>query len=146
MKTLLQTVMAMEHVAGTIGAKANGEGVIGVAPGATIISLKVFDSFGGGASYQSILEAVEYATQIINDNDLPKEKCVINMSLGGPSSPAIDQAIKNIASTGVQFAIAAGNESQDADFVSQLVLAMRKCLHRIGRRQQIRHGRFLKLG
>ena len=34
------------HVAGTIGAKANGEGVIGVAPGATIISLKVFDSFG----------------------------------------------------------------------------------------------------
>ena len=69
--------------AGTIGAKANGEGVIGVAPGATIISLKVFDSFGGGASYQSILEAVEYAAQIINDNGLPKDKCVINMSLGG---------------------------------------------------------------
>ena len=106
------------HVAGTIAAKVDGNGVIGVAPGATIISLKVFDSYGKGGSYLSILEAIEHAAKIINENNLPKDKCVINMSLGGPSSPAMDQAIKNIASTGIQFAIAAGNESLDADYTS----------------------------
>ena len=35
------------HVAGTIAALANGEGVVGVAPGAELISLKVFVSNGG---------------------------------------------------------------------------------------------------
>ena len=106
------------HVAGTIAAKVDGKGVIGVAPGALITSLKVFNSSGGGASYSTVLSAIEYAAEIINDNDLPKDKCVINLSLGGGSSPAIDQAVKNIASTGIQFAIAAGNEAQDADNVS----------------------------
>ena len=106
------------HVAGTIAAKVDGKGVIGVAPGALITSLKVFNSSGGGASYSTVLSAIEYAAEIINDNNLPKDKCVINLSLGGGSSPSIDQAVKNIASTGIQFAIAAGNEAQDADNVS----------------------------
>ena len=35
------------HVAGTIAALANNRGVVGVAPGAEVISLKIFDSFGG---------------------------------------------------------------------------------------------------
>ena len=106
------------HVAGTIAAKVDGKGVIGVAPGALITSLKVFNSSGGGASYSTVLSAIEEAANIINDNNLPKDKCVINLSLGGGSSPSIDQAVKNIASTGIQFAIAAGNEAQDADNVS----------------------------
>ncbi|MCB4399752.1 S8 family serine peptidase [Synechococcus sp. MU1625] len=106
------------HVAGTIAAKVDGKGVIGVAPGALITSLKVFNSSGGGASYSTVLAAIEYAAEIINENNLPKDKCVINLSLGGGSSPSIDQAVKNIASTGIQFAIAAGNEAQDADNVS----------------------------
>ena len=106
------------HVAGTIAAKVNGKGVIGVAPGALITSLKVFNNSGGGASYATVLAAIEYAAEIINENNLPKEKCVINLSLGGGSSPSLDQAVKNIASTGIQFAIAAGNEAQDADNVS----------------------------
>ena len=45
------------HVAGTIAALANGVGVVGVAPGAEVISLKVFDSDGGGASYGTIISA-----------------------------------------------------------------------------------------
>ena len=106
------------HVAGTIGAKVNGKGVIGVAPGALITSIKVFNSSGGGASYGTILNAINYAAEIIINNNLPKEKCVINLSLGGPNSPAIDLAVKNLASLGIQFAIAAGNEGQDADNVS----------------------------
>lgn len=84
------------HVAGTIAAKVDGKGVIGVAPGALITSLKVFNSSGGGASYSTVLSAIDYAANIIIENDLPKDKCVINLSLGGPVSPAIDQAVKNI--------------------------------------------------
>ena len=45
-------------MAGTIAALANGSGVVGVALGAEVISLKVFDSFGGGAIYSSIISAI----------------------------------------------------------------------------------------
>ena len=36
------------HVAGTIAAKDNGSGVVGVAPGAKVYAVKVFDSSGNG--------------------------------------------------------------------------------------------------
>ena len=103
------------HVAGTIAALANGKGVVGVAPGAEVISLKVFNSSGGGASYSTIIDAVNYATQIINSNNLDKSKCVINLSLGGGFSSGLDIAIKNSADQGIRFSIAAGNSGDDAD-------------------------------
>ncbi|WP_053068575.1 S8 family serine peptidase [Synechococcus sp. WH 8020] len=103
------------HVAGTIAALANGKGVIGVAAGAEVISLKVFDSNGSGASYSIIMDAVNYATTIINDNNLDKSKVVINMSLGGGYSEGMDIAIKNAADQGIKFAVAAGNSGSDAD-------------------------------
>ena len=106
------------HVAGTIGALANGRGVVGVAPGAEIVSLKVFDSNGGGASYSTIIEAVNYATKTILCNNLDRTKCVINLSLGGSYSLGLDQAIKNAANQGIQFTIAAGNNGMDVDAFS----------------------------
>ncbi|WP_413324006.1 S8 family serine peptidase [Synechococcus sp. MIT S9503] len=106
------------HVAGTIAALANGIGVVGVAPGAEIISLKVFDSSGGGASYSSIISAINHAVNVINSNGLDKSKTVINMSLGGGFSSGLDTAVKNAADQGIQFAIAAGNSGSDADYYS----------------------------
>ena len=106
------------HVAGTIAALANGRGVVGVAPGSKVTSLKVFDSNGGGASYSTIIDAVIYATQIINDNELDKTKVVINMSLGGMYNKSLDAAIRNAADQGIVFAIAAGNNGHDADLYS----------------------------
>ncbi len=50
------------YVAGTIAALANGRGLYGRCPGAEVISLKVFNSSGGGASYSTIIDAVNYAT------------------------------------------------------------------------------------
>ena len=38
------------HVAGTIGALANNRGIVGVAPGAQIVSLKVFNNTGSEAA------------------------------------------------------------------------------------------------
>lgn len=103
------------HVAGTIAALANGKGVVGVAPGANVISLKVFDSTGGGASYSSIIDAINHAASIINTNGLNKSKAVVNMSLGGGFSASLDTAVKNAANLGIRFAIAAGNDGRDAD-------------------------------
>ncbi|MEB3332489.1 MAG: S8 family serine peptidase, partial [Synechococcaceae cyanobacterium] len=106
------------HVAGTIAALANGKGVVGVAPGAQVVSLKVFNSSGGGASFSSIIDAVNHAVGVIHTNQLDKNKVVINMSLGGGFSASLDTAIRNAAGQGIRFAVAAGNSGQDADGTS----------------------------
>ena len=103
------------HVAGTIAALANGSGVVGVAPGAQVVSLKVFDSSGGGASYSTIIAAIDHAVAVINTNGLDKSKVVINMSLGGGFSSSLDTAVKNAANNGIRLALAAGNDGADAD-------------------------------
>jgi len=103
------------HVSHTIAALANGKGVIGVAPGATVVSLKVFDSTGGGASYATIIDAINSAVNTITANNLDKQKLVINMSLGGGASTSLETAVKNAANEGIRFAIAAGNNGADAD-------------------------------
>ena len=103
------------HVAGTIAALANGVGVVGVAPGAQVVSLKVFANSGGGATITSIIDAINYAVGLINTNGLDRSKVVINMSLGGGLSSSLTTAIVNAANQGIRFAIAAGNSGQDAD-------------------------------
>ncbi len=95
------------HVAGTIAALNNGFGVVGVAPGATIIPVKVLDSRGSG-SYSGVIAGVDYVGANGKSGD------VANLSLGGPVSQALDDAIKT-ASGVVKFALAAGNESSDAN-------------------------------
>ena len=83
-----------------------------------MISLKVFNNKGSGASYSTIIDAVNYAATVIEDNNLDKSKTVINMSLGGGFSSALDSAVKSVANNGVRFSIAAGNSGDDADWYS----------------------------
>jgi Subtilase family len=106
------------HVSGTIGALSNGVGVVGVAPGATLVSLKVFNSVGGGATYANIIDAVNYALSIVQANQLNLADVVVNMSLGGSYSSSLDTAVRNAANKGLRFAIAAGNSGRDADSYS----------------------------
>ena len=97
------------HVAGTIGAiKGNGIGVVGVAYGATVVAVKVLDSRGSGA-YSGVIAGVDYVAANASAGD------VANMSLGGPVSTALDNAILAAAGKGVKFALAAGNESTHAN-------------------------------
>ncbi len=97
------------HVAGTIGAiKGNGIGVVGVAYGATVVAVKVLDSRGSG-SYSGVIGGVDYVAANAGAGD------VANMSLGGPTSQALDDAVIAAASKGVKFALAAGNESTHAN-------------------------------
>ncbi|WP_207511150.1 S8 family serine peptidase [Longitalea luteola] len=96
------------HVAGIIGAKNNSIGTLGVASGASLVALRVFDKDGKG-TLGSIIQALGY----INEN--AKAGDVVNMSLGEDEVSAIlDQQVKNTASKGIYFAIASGNDSKPA--------------------------------
>lgn len=99
------------HVAGTIAAINNTIGVIGVAPGATIVAVRVLDRRGSGSN-SGVIAGVDYVAQ----NGRPGD--VANMSLGGGVSAALDTAVINAAATGVRFTIAAGNSSADANTAS----------------------------
>jgi subtilisin family serine protease len=96
------------HVAGTIAAiKGNGIGVVGVAPGVTVVGIKVLDRRGSGST-SGVIAGVEYAASIANSDD------VANMSLGGGFSQALNDAVIAAAQGGLEFALAAGNESTSA--------------------------------
>lgn len=94
------------HVAGTIGSDSYG-----VAPGTDLVGVKVLDDNGSG-SYDDIIAGVEW----VADNAEPGS--VANLSLGGPASQALDEAVNALAASGVFVAVAAGNEGQDANNVS----------------------------
>jgi len=105
------------HVAGTIGALVNGSGVVGVAPGASIVSLKVFDSTGSGSTL-NVIAAINHAVSVITANNLDLAKVVINLSLGGPLSSTLNAAMINAANAGIRLVVAAGNSGVDADTAS----------------------------
>jgi subtilisin family serine protease len=96
------------HVAGTIAARLNGSGVIGVAPGAPVVAVRVLDRRGSGSN-SGVIAGVDYVAQ----NGRPGD--VANMSLGGGVSTALDNAVVNAAAGVVRFALAAGNESDNAN-------------------------------
>jgi len=99
------------HVSGTIAAINNDFGVIGVAPGATVIPVKVLDSRGSGY-YSGVIAGVDWVGEYGESGD------VANLSLGGPVSQALDDAILAASGNGIKFALAAGNESRDAKYSS----------------------------
>jgi subtilisin len=97
------------HVAGTIAAIDNGSGVVGVAPGARIWSVKVLNSQGSG--YTSwIVAGIDWVAKNAGTIE------VANMSLGGSGyNQAEYDAIQGAVNKGVAFAVAAGNSDADAN-------------------------------
>ena len=96
------------HVAGIIGALNNSFGVLGVASGANLVSLRVLDKEGKG-TLGSVIQALSYINQNAKAGD------VVNLSLGEDiTSEALDQQVKYTASLGMLIAIAAGNDSKPA--------------------------------
>lgn len=92
------------HVAGTIAAKNNNVGVVGVNTGGiSLYTVKVFDGSSCGWSYSSTL--VDAANRCANAGAK-----VINMSLGGSfSSSTENTAFQNLYNQGVLSVAAAGN-------------------------------------
>lgn len=95
------------HVAGTIAAINNTQGVVGVAAGATVVPVKVLDRRGNG-TLSGVIAGIDYVAANASPND------VANMSLGGGISTALDDAVLTAAQK-CRFVIAAGNEAINAN-------------------------------
>jgi subtilisin family serine protease len=95
------------HVAGTIGARDDAAGVVGVAPGIRLHAIKVLNCAGSG-SWSDVISGINYVAATT------ARPAVANMSLGGPQNTAVDDAVKGAVGRGVFFGVAAGNDGADA--------------------------------
>jgi subtilisin len=106
------------HVAGTVAAKDDGVGVVGVAPGASLYAVRVLNNAGFG-SFSSVVCGVDWVTAHAASLGIK----VANMSLGGSGSDdgscghsnndTLHLAICNSVATGVAYVVAAGNSNAD---------------------------------
>ena len=99
------------HVAGIAAAIDNGSGVVGVAPGADIYSVKVLGDDGTG-SFSDVIAGIDWATGRAGAVD------VINMSLTGVGHlDALDRAIDNALAAGISVTASAGNDASGREDV-----------------------------
>lgn len=113
------------HVAGIIGARDNDIGIIGVAPGVKLWSVRVFG--GSSGSEASIVCGLEW---VIDRVDSGERIDVVNMSIEGPRQDQredcgtvladprgdpIQKGICELTSKGVTVVAAAGNDRIDAN-------------------------------
>jgi serine protease len=94
-------------VAGSVAAKDNASDVVGAAPGARLTGVKVLGCSGTGSN-SGVLKGVDWVTA----NAV--KPAIANMSLSGGLSQALDDAVRNSASSGVFYSLAAGNQGADA--------------------------------
>lgn len=96
------------HVCGTIAAAEDDKGVVGVAPKAKLLVLKVLTGTGEG-TIESITQAIQYATTWKGAKG--ESVRVISMSLGGPEdNPELHKAIQKAVEKNIVVVCAAGNE------------------------------------
>ncbi len=95
------------HVAGTAAAIDNGFGVVGVAAGAEVVAVRVLGNNGSGA-YSDVIAGLDYVYGAGSSGE------VANMSLGGPRSTALDNAVIRLTTKGIHVVVAAGNDGYDA--------------------------------
>jgi subtilisin len=103
------------HIAGIIGAKNNTDGVVGVAPGAPIHSVKVLNSSANGSD-ASVLCGIEWMSTVGKALGVR----VANLSAGSfggddgtcglTNADPIHLAICNATAAGALFVVAAGND------------------------------------
>jgi subtilisin family serine protease len=85
------------HVAGTVGG-----GAYGVAKGVQLVGVRVLDCEGSGTTAQ-VVAGIDWVTANA------QKPAVANMSLGGSADTALDNAVRASITSGVTYAIAAGN-------------------------------------
>lgn len=104
------------HVAGTIAAKDDGNGVVGIVPGAPLYAVRVLNNSGSGST-ATVVCGIDW----VAGNATAKGIKVANMSLGGggaddgncgnSNNDAMHKAICNAVGKGVTFVVAAGNSN-----------------------------------
>jgi serine protease AprX len=105
------------HVASIAAGAVNAQGVSGVAPGASLVGVKVLGADGNGTA-AGIIQGVEWCIQ----NRARYGIDVINMSLGGEGSSdgtdAVSRAVNRAVAAGMVVCVAAGNEGPGSYTVS----------------------------
>ncbi|MFJ9028649.1 S8 family serine peptidase [Streptomyces sp. NPDC102274] len=94
------------HVAGTTGGKNYG-----VARAASLVSVRTLDCKGSG-TWAGVIAGLDWVAKNA------RQPAVLNASLGGSSSSAIDTAVNAVAARGVLPVVAAGNDAVDACGIS----------------------------
>ncbi|KAK7416354.1 hypothetical protein QQX98_005299 [Neonectria punicea] len=94
------------HVSGTIAGAT-----FGVAKKANLVAVKVLDATGGGSN-SGVLQGMQFVIDDVEAKGITG-KAVMNMSLGGSFSEAINRAIEALFKAGIVPVVAAGNENQD---------------------------------
>jgi subtilisin family serine protease len=96
------------HVAGTIAAKRDGQGVVGVAPKARLYAVKVLDKDGNG-NYSDVIAGIEWAAS--------HGIKIANMSLGADEgSEPLHRAVQAALKAGMTIVAAAGNSGGTVGF------------------------------
>ena len=95
------------HVASTIAGHT-----FGIAKCAQIVAVRVLGADGSG-SLADVISGIEYVI-----TQASSQTAVINLSLGGGVSRAIDAAVNGAVDAGVHVVVAAGNENRNACFGS----------------------------
>ncbi len=101
------------HVAGTIGAKANSVGVVGINWNVTVISAKFLGSRGGTTA--NAVKAVDYITTLKTLHPEMNIVATNNSWGGGGASLSLQAAIERANTANVLFVAAAGNERKNND-------------------------------
>ena len=91
------------HVAGTVASKDYG-----VAPGATIVGVRVLSCSGSGSN-SDVINGIFWAIE-----DAAGRPAVINMSLGGGKSSLLNAAVQDAVDAGIVVVVAAGNSNRDS--------------------------------
>lgn len=92
------------HVAGTVGGTQYG-----VAKAVSLVAVRVLDCEGSG-SLSTLVEGLDWVAQ---DHQAGQPATAV-LSLGGPASSTLDEAVRRVVADGVFVVVAAGNESADA--------------------------------
>ena len=85
------------HVAGTIGGAK-----FGVAKKASLVAVKVLDDQGSGTN-SGVIAGIQW---VAKDAAGKEKKSVVNMSLGGKFSSALNQAVEAAIEAGITFGVA----------------------------------------
>ncbi|POS84915.1 hypothetical protein EPUL_003113, partial [Erysiphe pulchra] len=99
------------HVAGTMAGT-----FFGVAKKAEIVGIKVLDKDGSGTN-ALVLQGIQYVAADVKRRGL-QGRAVMNISIGGAKSAALNSAVEAITRDGVVVVVAAGNSNLDAQGVS----------------------------
>ncbi|KXN67950.1 subtilisin-like protein [Conidiobolus coronatus NRRL 28638] len=96
------------HCAGTVGGKTYG-----VAKSAKLIAVRVLNGEGSGTN-SDVIAGIEWAVK----DSRPGKGKVISMSLGGPLSTTVDDAVNSAVDKGAVVVVAAGNSNLEATLFS----------------------------